>query len=105
LVDFENVASMEPRNFVGDNLSRVTPILPVTQYNIACCYSMLDQVGLGVEAGFVNSHPAAGICILGRDAGGRALCMEQEESCRRGKQQQYICEVAGYEVRQGALTA
>lgn len=44
LVDFENVVAMEPRNYVGDNLSRVTPILPVTHYNIACCYSMLKQV-------------------------------------------------------------
>lgn len=46
LVDFENVVAMEPRNYVGDNLSRVTPILPVTHYNIACCYSMLKQVRL-----------------------------------------------------------
>lgn len=44
LVDFENVSALEPRNYVGDNLSRVTPILPVTHYNIACCYSMLKQV-------------------------------------------------------------
>lgn len=44
LVDFENVVAMEPRNYVGDNLSRVTPILPVTHYNIACCFSMLKQV-------------------------------------------------------------
>jgi len=50
LVDFENVASMEPRNYVGDNLSRVTPILPVTQYNIACCYSMLNQVDEGLRS-------------------------------------------------------
>lgn len=35
---------MEPRNYVGDNFSRVTPIYKVTQYNIACCYAMLDQV-------------------------------------------------------------
>ncbi len=44
LVDFENVSSLEPRNYVGDNLARFTPILPVTHYNIACCYSMLGQV-------------------------------------------------------------
>jgi len=50
LVDFENVASMEPRNYVGDNFSRVTPIYPVTQYNIACCYSMLDQVEEGLRS-------------------------------------------------------
>jgi hypothetical protein len=35
---------MEPRNYVGDNFARVTPIYKVTQYNIACCYSMLGQV-------------------------------------------------------------
>lgn len=44
LVDFENVAALEPRNYMGDSGSRVTPILPVTHYNIACCYSMLGQV-------------------------------------------------------------
>jgi hypothetical protein len=48
LIDFENVSSMEPRNYVGDNFSRVTPIYKVTLYNIACCYSMLNQVR-GVE--------------------------------------------------------
>lgn len=47
LVDFENILAMEPRNYVGDNFSRVTPIYKVTQYNIACCYAMLDQVGGG----------------------------------------------------------
>ncbi|KAG2495631.1 hypothetical protein HYH03_006231 [Edaphochlamys debaryana] len=44
LVEFENIIAMEPRNFVGDNFSRNTSIYKVTQYNIACCYSMLDQV-------------------------------------------------------------
>ncbi|PNH12408.1 hypothetical protein TSOC_000635 [Tetrabaena socialis] len=43
LVEFENIIAMEPRNYVGDNFSRNTPIYKVTQYNIACCYSMLDQ--------------------------------------------------------------
>lgn len=50
LVDFENVAALEPRNYVGDNGARVTPILQVTQYNIACCYSMLDQVDEGLRS-------------------------------------------------------
>lgn len=44
LVEFENIIAMEPRNFVGDNFSRNTPIYKITQYNIACCYSMLNQV-------------------------------------------------------------
>eukprot|EP00882_Tetradesmus_deserticola_P017019 GHRQ01018205.1.p1 GENE.GHRQ01018205.1~~GHRQ01018205.1.p1 ORF type:complete len:171 (+),score=96.20 GHRQ01018205.1:399-911(+) len=50
LVDLENVAALEPRNYVGDNLSRVTPILPVTHYNIACCYSMLKQIDEGLRS-------------------------------------------------------
>eukprot|EP00879_Flechtneria_rotunda_P001171 GHRR01001317.1.p1 GENE.GHRR01001317.1~~GHRR01001317.1.p1 ORF type:complete len:312 (+),score=113.13 GHRR01001317.1:221-1156(+) len=50
LVDFENVAALEPRNYVGDNLSRVTSILPVTHYNIACCYSMLKQTDEGLKS-------------------------------------------------------
>ena len=45
LVDFENVLSLEPKNFVGDDFSRVTQIYRVTQYNIACCYSAMNQVG------------------------------------------------------------
>eukprot|EP00798_Chlamydomonas_sp_ICE-L_P030287 gene30287-35275_t len=44
--DIPNILSMEPRNYVGDNFSRVTPIFKVTQYNIACCYSMLGQTKL-----------------------------------------------------------
>lgn len=50
LVDFENILAMEPRNYVGDNFSRVTPIYKVTQYNIACCYAMLDQVDEGLKS-------------------------------------------------------
>lgn len=70
LVDFENVVAMEPRNYVGDNLSRVTPILPVTHYNIACCYSMLKQVRHfdGVASAFLHkscSAPSSWVgCIL-----------------------------------------
>lgn len=60
LVDFENVVAMEPRNYVGDNLSRVTPILPVTHYNIACCYSMLKQVGAALGCFFWG-----GVSVLG----------------------------------------
>ena len=44
-MDFENVLSLEPKNFVGDDFSRVTQIFRVTQYNIACCYSAMNQVG------------------------------------------------------------
>mmetsp|Transcript_48386 Transcript_48386/g.105494 ORF Transcript_48386/g.105494 Transcript_48386/m.105494 type:complete len:197 (+) Transcript_48386:188-778(+) len=50
LIDFENILAMEPRNYVGDNFSRVTPIYKVTQYNIACCYSMLGQIDEGLRS-------------------------------------------------------
>jgi tetratricopeptide (TPR) repeat protein len=50
LVDFENVLAMEPRNYVGDNFARVSPVYTVTQYNIACCYSMLGQVDEGLKS-------------------------------------------------------
>jgi len=44
------VSALEPRNFVGDNGARVSPVMPVTQYNIACCYSMLGQVDEGLKS-------------------------------------------------------
>ncbi|GBF94159.1 hypothetical protein Rsub_07146 [Raphidocelis subcapitata] len=50
LVDFENVAALEPRNFVGDSGARVTPIMPVTLYNIACAYSMVGSMDEGLKA-------------------------------------------------------
>lgn len=34
LIDFENVLGMEPKNYLGDDFSRVTQIYRVTQYNI-----------------------------------------------------------------------
>lgn len=36
IMDFETVIGLEPRNYMGDNGSRVTPIYPLTQYNMAC---------------------------------------------------------------------
>lgn len=53
---------MEPRNYVGDNFSRVTPIYKVTQYNIACCYAMLDQVG-GMAAVRQSVFCRGGLCL------------------------------------------
>lgn len=44
LIEFENVLALEPKNFVGDDFSRVTQTYRVTQYNVACCYSAMDQV-------------------------------------------------------------
>ena len=49
LYDFENVLGMEPKNFVSDNFARVTQIFRFAQYNIACCYSTLDQVTRGLR--------------------------------------------------------
>lgn len=50
LIDFEEVISMEPKNYMGEDLSKVTQIFRVTQYNIACCYSAIDQVDAGLDA-------------------------------------------------------
>lgn len=58
LIDFENVLALEPKNYVGDDFSRVTQVYRVTQYNIACCYSMLEQEQSGLEA--LDSALAAG---------------------------------------------
>lgn len=58
LIDFENVLSLEPKNYVGDDFSRVTQIYRVTQYNIACCYSTLNQEDAGLEA--LDAAMAAG---------------------------------------------
>jgi hypothetical protein len=56
---------MEPRNFMGDNLARVTAVLPVALYNVACCYSMVDNADEGAkslrgafEAGFEDFKKA-----------------------------------------------
>eukprot|EP00803_Ostreobium_quekettii_P004328 evm.model.scf_823.4 EVM.evm.TU.scf_823.4 scf_823:18991-22323(+) len=50
LIDFENVVAMEPRKYIGDNFARYTDIYPVAQYNVACCYSALNQMEAGLEA-------------------------------------------------------
>lgn len=44
LQDFEEVISMEPKNYLGDDFSRITQVFRVAQYNLACCYSAIDQV-------------------------------------------------------------
>lgn len=50
LIDFENVKSMEPKNYLGDDFSRTTQIYRVTCYNMACCYSDLKQVDAGLDS-------------------------------------------------------
>ena len=63
--------ALEPKNYLGDDFSRVTQIYRVTQYNIACCYSMLGQEESGLEA--LNAGLAAGVCgwmgVRGRGGG------------------------------------
>lgn len=44
LVLFEEVLGMEPPNYLGDDFSRITQIYRVSQYNISCCYSAMNQV-------------------------------------------------------------
>jgi len=58
LIDFENVIGLEPKGFIGDDFARVTNVYRVAQYNVACCYSALDQLDAGLEA--LNSALAAG---------------------------------------------
>ena len=36
---------MEPKNYLGDDFSRVTQIYRVAQYNLACCYAAINQAG------------------------------------------------------------
>eukprot|EP00887_Chlorella_sp_A99_P002542 scaffold6.g2542.t1 len=50
LITFEDVLAMEPKNYLGDNFSRVTQVYRVTQYNVACCYAALSQVEAGLDA-------------------------------------------------------
>jgi len=58
LIDFENVIGLEPKNYLGDNFSRTTTILRVAYYNVACCYSALEQTDASLEA--LNSAMACG---------------------------------------------
>lgn len=48
LIDFENVLGMEPKNYLGDDFSRVTQVYRVTQYNIGACGWGVDMVGVVV---------------------------------------------------------
>jgi hypothetical protein len=50
LVQFEEIKAMEPAKYIGDSFERVSRILVVTLYNIACCYSSLEAADAGLEA-------------------------------------------------------
>ena len=43
LIVFEEVAALEPKNYMGDDFSKTTEIYKVAQYNIACCFSKLGK--------------------------------------------------------------
>lgn len=89
LIDFENVAAMEPAKYIGDNFARYTDVYPYAQYNAACCYSALDQLPAGLEAlegalaaGFddydkVRSDP--NLANLRKDEGFNALVNKYDE--------------------------
>lgn len=49
-VQFEEIKAMEPAKYIGDSFERVSRILVVTLYNIACCYSALKAADAGLEA-------------------------------------------------------
>ncbi|KAK9826931.1 hypothetical protein WJX74_000612 [Apatococcus lobatus] len=50
LYTFEEVLGLEPKSITGRDMSKVSQIYRVTQYNIACCYSGLNQVDASLDA-------------------------------------------------------
>jgi tetratricopeptide (TPR) repeat protein len=50
LVVFENVVGLEPKNYIGDNMQKVTDVYRIAQYNVACCYSMIEQKDAAMDA-------------------------------------------------------
>eukprot|EP00747_Dinoflagellata_sp_TGD_P167267 gnl/TRDRNA2_/TRDRNA2_191362_c0_seq1.p1 gnl/TRDRNA2_/TRDRNA2_191362_c0~~gnl/TRDRNA2_/TRDRNA2_191362_c0_seq1.p1 ORF type:complete len:382 (-),score=79.19 gnl/TRDRNA2_/TRDRNA2_191362_c0_seq1:324-1469(-) len=50
LNDYSLAKALEPKNFMGDDFSRYTDIYRVASFNIACCYSKLNQPDAGLEA-------------------------------------------------------
>lgn len=50
LVVFENVVGLEPKNYIGDNMQKVTDVYRIAQYNVACCYSMIAQTDAAMDA-------------------------------------------------------
>lgn len=50
LIQFEEIIGLEPPKFLGDNFATTTEVYRVSQYNAACCYSMMGNVPAGMEA-------------------------------------------------------
>jgi|TARA_B100000401_G_scaffold13515_1_gene8494 tetratricopeptide (TPR) repeat protein len=44
LIVFEEVAALEPKNYMSDNFETTTEIYRVCQYNIACCFSKIGKL-------------------------------------------------------------
>jgi|TARA_B110000459_G_scaffold144409_1_gene157323 tetratricopeptide (TPR) repeat protein len=44
LIQFEEVAALEPKNYMSDNFETTTEIYRVCQYNIACCFSNIGKL-------------------------------------------------------------
>jgi tetratricopeptide (TPR) repeat protein len=50
LIVFEEVAALEPKNYMSDNFEMATEIYKVAEYNIACCFSKLGQTDNALDA-------------------------------------------------------
>jgi len=50
LIDFENVISTESSKQMRDDFSRTSEVGKLSQYNAACCYSMLGNIESSLEA-------------------------------------------------------
>ena len=50
LIVFEEVAALEPKNYMSDSFEMATEIYRVSEYNIACCFSKLGQVDNSLQA-------------------------------------------------------
>lgn len=44
------LSKQEPKNYVGDDFARTTAIYRVSQYNVACCYSTMNQIQPALDA-------------------------------------------------------
>jgi tetratricopeptide (TPR) repeat protein len=61
LSDFQKAKDLEPQNYFADNFARFSDVYQVASFNIACCYSKLNQPEAGLReledslhAGFEN---------------------------------------------------
>mmetsp|Transcript_7076 Transcript_7076/g.23451 ORF Transcript_7076/g.23451 Transcript_7076/m.23451 type:complete len:301 (+) Transcript_7076:25-927(+) len=50
LIMFEDIIGLEPKNYMGDSFQMTSDVYRVSQYNLACCYSQLQNGTAGLEA-------------------------------------------------------